>query len=177
VVTGSGPRVVVIGDSYAAGLGLDTPGESWPARLDGAVHVSGFSGSGFSRDASGCGPQVAFAARAADAVAGGASLVVVEGGLNDTDQPPADVVSGFHRLMSVLHGHRVVVIGPTAAPKRGDSVYPVDALLARLCAAARVPYMSTLGIELPYQGDRLHPTADGAGIFGEAVAHWIQTQA
>ena len=76
---------------------------------------------------------------------GGASLVVVEGGLNDTDQPPADVVSGFHRLMSALRGHRVVVVGPTAAPKRGASVYPVDALLARLCAAARVPGSSSSG--------------------------------
>jgi lysophospholipase L1-like esterase len=71
----------------------------------------------------------------------------------------------------------VVVVGPTAAPKRGASVYPVDALLARLCAAARVPYLSTLDVELPYQRDRLHPTADGARIFGETLARWIATQA
>jgi acyl-CoA thioesterase-1 len=176
IVTGHGPRTLVIGDSWAAGFGLWNIGRSFPSYLPGRVHVAAFSGSGFSEGATHCRHE-SYADRAPEALRGGASLVVVEGGLNDTDQPPADVVSGFHRLMSVLHGHRVVVIGPTAAPKRGDSVYPVDALLARLCAAARVPYMSTLGIELPYQGDRLHPTADGAGIFGEAVAHWIQTQA
>ena len=62
VVTGSGERVVVIGDSYSAGLGLDAPGDSWPTRLDGTVHVAGFSGSGFSVGASAC-DGVSFGAR------------------------------------------------------------------------------------------------------------------
>src|SRR3954451_4714961 len=30
LVTGSGQRVVVIGDSWSAGLGLDHPAQSWP---------------------------------------------------------------------------------------------------------------------------------------------------
>jgi acyl-CoA thioesterase-1 len=165
----------VIGDSWAAGYGLWDVGASFPTYLPGRVHVAAFSGSGFSEGATHCQHQ-SYADRAPDALRGGASLVVIEGGLNDTDQPPADVVSGFHRLMGALHGHRVVVVGPTAAPKRGASVYPVDALLARLCAAARVPYLSTLDVALPYQRDRLHPTADGARIFGETVARWIATQ-
>ncbi len=67
--TGAGAPVVVIGDSYSVGLGLDRPARSWPAELDGRVHVAGFSGSGFSEGASGCG-EVAFADRAADAVDG-----------------------------------------------------------------------------------------------------------
>jgi acyl-CoA thioesterase-1 len=175
IVTGQGPRTLVIGDSWAAGYGLWDVGASFPTYLPGRVHVAAFSGSGFSEGATHCQHQ-SYADRAPDALRGGASLVVVEGGLNDTDQPPADVVSGFHRLMSALRGHRVVVVGPTAAPKRGASVYPVDALLARLCAAARVPYLSTLDVELPYQRDRLHPTADGARIFGETLARWIATQ-
>lgn len=176
IVTGHGPRTLVIGDSWAAGYGLWDIGRSFPAYLPGRVHVAAFSGSGFSEGATHCAHE-SYADRAPEVLRGGAALVVIEGGLNDTDQPPADVVRGFHRLMSALHGHRVVVVGPTAAPKRGASADPVDALLARLCAAARVPYLSTLDVELPYQRDRLHPTADGARIFGEAVAHWIGTQA
>jgi lysophospholipase L1-like esterase len=39
-----------------------------------------------------------------------------------------------------------------------------------------VPYLSTLDVALPYQRDRLHPTADGARIFGETLARWIATQ-
>src|SRR3954447_22912626 len=38
-VTGSGQRVVVIGDSWSAGLGLDRPVQSWPSRLPVRVHV------------------------------------------------------------------------------------------------------------------------------------------
>src|SRR4051794_39929154 len=62
-VTGSGERVVVIGDSWSAGLGLDHAVQSWPSRLPGRVHVAGFSGSGFSARASTCG-RVSFADRA-----------------------------------------------------------------------------------------------------------------
>ncbi len=54
-VTGSGRRVVVIGDSYSAGLGLTDITGSWPTRLPGEVHVAGFSGSGFAAHASRCG--------------------------------------------------------------------------------------------------------------------------
>ena len=88
--TGLGDRTVVIGDSYSVGLGLDRPAHSWPAGLEGRVHVAGFSGSGFSERASGCG-AVSFADRAADAIADGADLVVVEGGLNDFDQSSVDI--------------------------------------------------------------------------------------
>ena len=63
-VTGSGADVLVVGDSWTAGLGLDDPTRSWTVRLPGRVHTAGFSGSGFSAGASGCGPQVSFAARA-----------------------------------------------------------------------------------------------------------------
>ena len=98
IVRGTGQRVVVIGDSWSAGLGLDRPGHSWPSRLSGSVHVAGFSGSGFSLHASDC-PRVDFADRAPDAMRRGADLVVVEGGLNDYDQPTADIRLGFARLM------------------------------------------------------------------------------
>ena len=60
MVTGSGERVVVVGDSWSAGLGLDDPVQSWPSRLPGRIHVAGFSGTGFSAHASPCG-RVSFA--------------------------------------------------------------------------------------------------------------------
>ena len=74
MVTGTGERVVVIGDSWSAGLGLDHPSQSWPSRLPGRVHVAGFSGSGFSEHASPCG-RVSFADRAPAALKYGADLV------------------------------------------------------------------------------------------------------
>ena len=172
VVTGSGARVVVIGDSYSAGLGLDAPGDSWPTRLDGTVHVAGFSGSGFSVGASRC-PGVSFAARAADAVARGADLVVVEGGLNDYDQPADAIREGFDQLLAKLRGHRVVIVGPPTAPARAGAVPRVDALLAELAGQYDAAYVRTSGWTLTYLDDRLHLTPAGHRTVGDNVAREI----
>ena len=171
-VTGTGGRGVVIGDSWSAGLGLDDITGSWPSRLPGAVHVAGFSGSGFSAHAGAC-RRVSFADRAAGAVRGGADLVVVEGGLNDFDEPDAEIRAGFARLMSALTDHRVVVVGPAAAPARAHAVPRVDALLARLSKKYDVAYLPTSGLDLPYLDDRLHLTAAGHVVFGDYVARAI----
>jgi acyl-CoA thioesterase-1 len=169
MVTGSGERVVVVGDSWSAGLGLDRPAQSWPSRLPGRIHVAGFSGTGFSEHASSCG-RVSFADRAPAALKGGADLVVVEGGLNDYDHSRAEIRAGFARVMSAAAPYRTVVVGPAAAPARAARVPRVDRLLARLSRAYGVPYVSTADLELPYLDDRLHLTPAGHRIFGDAVA-------
>ncbi len=168
---GSGARVAVIGDSYSVGLGLDRPQESWPSRLPGRVHVDGFSGSGFSKRASSCGP-VSYADRAPAAVTG-AELVVVEGGLNDVDRSDAEIRVGFARLMDTLSGRAVVVVGPASAPARADRVPRVDALLAELAAEAGATYLRMTGLDLPYLADRLHLTEAGHAAFGERVAEAV----
>ncbi len=169
LVTGTGPDVLVIGDSYSVGLGTSAEA-SWPTRLPGRVHVAGFSGSGFSPQASECG-AVAFADRAPrplDAV--DPDLVVVEGGLNDFDQPETAIRSGFERLMVQLGGRSVLVVGPVAAPSRADDVRAVDRLLARLARSWGVGYVSMLGADLPYLDDDLHLTPAGHEQFGDLVA-------
>nr|WP_246416169.1 SGNH/GDSL hydrolase family protein [Nocardioides luti] len=168
-VSGSGERVVVIGDSYSAGLGLTSPSASWPSRLPGRVHVAGFSGSGFSEGASDCG-RVSFADRARAAVRGGASLVVVEGGLNDYDQSETAIRAGFARLVRELRGLPVVVVGPVTAPSRAGAVPRVDALLSELCEARGIPYVATSDLRLAYLDDRLHLTPAAHRVFGDAVA-------
>ena len=172
LVTGSGAPVVVIGDSYSAGLGLSAPGDSWPSRLSGTVHVAGFSGSGFSAGASSCG-DVSFAERAAPALRSGADLVVVEGGLNDFDQSEAAIRAGFSRLLDQLRGHRVVIVGPPSAPSRADAVPRVDRLLAELAEQYDAAYVRTSGWTLPYLEDRLHLTPAGHRTFGDNVARAI----
>lgn len=171
-VTGSGRRVVVIGDSWSAGLGLEESVGSWPSRLPGTVRVAGFSGSGFSDHASSC-RAVSFADRAPAAIRGGADLVVVEGGLNDYDQPDADIRAGFARLMKALGGTRVVVVGPASAPSRAAAVPRVDALLSSLASRYGAAYVRTSGLDLPYLDDRLHLTAAGHEEFGDFVAGQI----
>lgn len=168
-VTGAGSRILVIGDSWSAGLGLDRPTDSWPSRLPGRVRVAGFSGSGFAEHASPC-ADVAFADRAPRALRGAADLVVVQGGLNDYDQPDADVRAGFERLMRSLRGERVVVVGPAAAPSRARRAAHVDLLLTGLTARYGVDYVPTAGLDLPYLPDRLHLTPAGHRAFGDYVA-------
>ena len=173
VVTGEGDRVLVIGDSWSVGLGQRDLSSSWPARLPGEVHVSGFSGSGFSARASGCG-RVSFHDRAAAALTVRPDLVVVEGGLNDVDQPRAAIERGFRDLMGDLAGQRVVVLGPAAAPRRAAYVPRVDDLLASLSAEYGVPYVPTDDLDLAYLPDSLHLTAGGHREFGDAVAERLE---
>jgi acyl-CoA thioesterase-1 len=172
VVTGEGERVLVIGDSWSVGLGQDDLRRSWAAELPGEVHVRGFSGSGFSARASHCG-RVSFHDRAATALGVRPALVVVEGGLNDFDQPDAAIERGFRDLMADLAGHRVVVVGPADAPSRTRAVPRVDTRLEELSEAYGVPYVRTSDLELDYLDDRLHLTEDGHRDFGVAVAERI----
>jgi acyl-CoA thioesterase-1 len=169
LVTGHGRRIVVVGDSYSVGLGLRDPETSWPSRLPGRVHVFGFSGSGFSAQASGC-PHVAYADRAPHALSDGADLVVVEGGLNDTDQPESAVRTGFRALISELGGRLVLVVGPPPAPLRADGARRVDALLREESARAGVRYLSMVNRSFPYLDDDLHLTPAGHRAFGSIVA-------
>jgi acyl-CoA thioesterase-1 len=169
LVTGHGKRVVVIGDSYSVGFGLRDPEASWPSLLPGRVHVHGFSGSGFSAHASRC-RNASYAARAPHALRGGADLVVVEGGLNDFDQPDAAVRSGFRALIGELRGRHVIVVGPPPAPVRAVAARRVDALLREESTRARVRYVSMINEHLPYLQDELHPTPAGHREFGAVVA-------
>ncbi|WP_344044360.1 SGNH/GDSL hydrolase family protein [Nocardioides panacihumi] len=169
-VTGSGRSVVVIGDSWSVGYKLTDPARAWPSRLPGRVRVDGFSGSGFSAHASSCG-AVSYATRTR--TARNADLVVVEGGLNDFDQPYAAVRSGFDRLVSRLAGHDVVVVGPAPAPRRLAGARRVDRWLAALSRAAGIDYVSSIRLRLPYLPDRLHLTLAGHREFGDFVARHL----
>jgi len=172
LVTGSGDAVLVIGDSYSVGLGVGAD-RSWPTRLPGRVQVDGFSGSGFTRDASPCG-DLSYGARAARGLPGEPGLVVVQGGLNDVDQSEAELVAGFERLLTAFRDQggerRVLVVGPVSAPDRAHVVPEVDAVLARLSEDYGVAYLSMLDADLPYLDDGLHLTPEGHQEFGDLVA-------
>jgi len=172
VVTGHGRRVVVIGDSWAVGRDLDAR-KTWPVYLDGEVHVAAFGGSTISADDwNHCG-NVSFADRAPEALAGGADLVVVEGGLNDIKASEADIRTGLRQLLHELHGYRVVFLAPAPTPSRATRVPRVDAILGDVLSRRGIPYVPTDDIPISYRSDGLHPDAVGHQIFGEAVAERI----
>lgn len=177
IVTGEGSPVLVIGDSWSAGIKLDDIGGSWPHRLDGRVHVDGFGGSGFSRHASPCG-RLAYADRvdaALDRLGEQPGLVVLQGGLNDADQASYDIRAGVRRVVARLVARGVaradiVIVGPANAPARARRVPRVDRVLAEEANRAHVSYVRTRSLRLAYVPDRLHLTAAGHAEFGDAVA-------
>lgn len=173
VVTGSGPAVVVIGDSFSVGLGLDDPAHSWPTQLPGRVHVHGFSGSGFGLASGRC-AGVSFWARAARAVRDEPELVVVQGGLNDVRTTEAELRTGVRRLLDRLHGRQVVLVGPPAAPSRAGRAAWVDGVLSDAAERAGVGYVSTYAWKLDYLEDALHLTRAGHREFGVAVARALR---
>lgn len=163
-------RILVIGDSYSMGLGV-RPEEAWPARLPGRVLVDGFSGSGFSELASECG-DLSYASRAGDTLTEVADidLVIVEGGLNDADQPTEEIEAGVRRLFDVLGERPVLVVGPPPAPSRSATVPIVDEMLNRLTEELGGSYLSMAEEEFDYLDDRLHLTPAGHAEFGDLVA-------
>jgi acyl-CoA thioesterase-1 len=138
------------------------------------VRVEGFSGSGFSKGASECG-AVSYADRAPRALAYDARIVVVEGGLNDVDQPRAAIWRGFARLIAELGHRHVLIVGPAPAPERAAAVPAVDRELSRLSLRYGVGYLSMLDADLPYLADGLHLTASGHDVFGDRVAVALST--
>lgn len=171
-------ETLVVGDSYSSGWKLGDVASAWPARLaellPARVRVAGYPGSGFTPHASDCG-ALSFADRAGPALGPGVDLVVVQGGLNDVDQPAADLEAGFAALVEELDGVPLVVVGPPAAPARRAGAARVDASLRELADLHDVPYVATAHLDLPYLPDDLHLTEAGHRLFAQAVAAALPT--
>ena len=173
VVTGAGQQVVVIGDSWAAGYGLDDPSKSWPAYLDGEVRVSGFAGTGYARSSmERCGP-ISFGERAADAIRPGADLVVLEGGINDAHRELSEAEEGFRQTLDALKGHDVVVLSAPRVSTRAAAIKGVNKMLKRVSKEYGVTYINVFDLDLPYQADHTHLTPEGHVEFGKIVARRI----
>lgn len=170
LASGSGDTVLVIGDSWSTGAKLPVGTRAWPSYLEGRIRVDGVPGSGFSERALGC-PGLSYAERVrAAAGATRPGLVIVQGGLNDSDVPARELRRGFLLLALALGDREVIVVGPTLAPARAADVPAVDRLLSDLCAEAGFAYVPTTDLRLGYLRDGLHLTRKGHRILGEAVA-------
>lgn len=172
VVTGHGRRVVVIADSWGIGRGID-PHQTWPVYLNGEIHVDAFGGSAYSDvDWNHCG-NVSLADRAPAALAHGADLVVVEGGLNDVHRSDAEIRAGVARLIDEVKDYPAVILQPPTTPNRGASIKRVDAIMSQMADKAGIPYIPTADIKLTFRSDGLHPDAAGHRVFGKTVARRI----
>ncbi len=171
------PRIVVLGDSLTAGLGLD-PSEAYPRLLQRMLDAAGFEyevvNAGVTGDTSAGGLS-----RLEWALEGDARVLIVALGGNDGLRGlPADALS--RNLSTIIEQAqarklRVILAGMEAPPNFGQiyvnafhNVYPD---LARKYDVALVPFLlqNVAGIETLNQRDGIHPTAQGARIVADNV--------
>jgi acyl-CoA thioesterase I len=173
----SRPRVVVLGDSLTAGLGLPTE-SAYPALLQSKVDAAGLSdeivNAGVSGDTSAGGLS-----RLEWALAGDVRVLVVALGGNDglRGLPPEELSNNLARIIerAQARGITVVLAGIEAPPNYGrayieafHNVYPA---LAKRYRVAFVPFLleGVAGDAVLNQPDGIHPTAEGARIVAENV--------
>ena len=173
----SKPRIVILGDSLTAGLGL--PKEAaYPALLQKRLTDDGLDyevvNAGVSGDTSAGGLS-----RLDWALAGDVRILIVALGGNDglRGLPPEELRRNLSQIIERARGRgiSVVLAGMDAPPNFGreyivafHKVYPA---LAREYGVPFVPFLlqGVAGVEGLNQADGIHPTAEGARIVADNV--------
>lgn len=170
-------RIVVLGDSLTAGLGLD-PAEAYPAQLQKKIDAEQLpyeiSSAGVSGDTSAGGVS-----RLDWALGDNPRILIVALGGNDALRglPIAELKRNLSTIVERAQARQISVIlaGMEAPPNFGrdyiaafHQVYPD---LARQYRLPLVPFLlqDVAGIESLNQRDGIHPTAEGARIVANNV--------
>lgn len=173
----SRPRIVILGDSLTAGLGL-SPEEAYPALLQQRLDAAGLPftvvNAGVSGDTSAGGLS-----RLEWALDGDVRVLVVALGGNDALRglPVEQLTRNLSEIIERAQARRITVVlaGMEAPPNYGRAyavsfhqVYPALATKYRL---ALVPFLlqNVGGIASLNQADGIHPTAAGARVVADTV--------
>jgi acyl-CoA thioesterase-1 len=171
------PRVVALGDSLTAGLGLDAV-SAYPALLQNRLTADGFDyevvNAGVSGDTSAGGLS-----RLDWALNGDVRVLIVALGGNDALRalPPEELQQNLATIIEKAQARHITVIlaGMEAPPNFGRDyvvkfhrVYPE---LANRYHVAFVPFLleGVAGSETLNQRDGIHPTAEGARIVADNI--------
>ena len=173
----SRPRIVALGDSLTAGLGL-APSDAYPALLQARVDAAGLNyevvNGGVSGDTSAGGLS-----RLDWALDGDVRFLIVALGGNDALRalPPEELRQNLATIIERAQARRItVVLAGMEAPRnfgrdyvvRFHQVYPA---LASKYNVALVPFLlqDVAGIDRLNQRDGIHPTAEGAQIVADTI--------
>jgi acyl-CoA thioesterase I len=173
----SAPRIVILGDSLTAGLGLP-PGAAYPALLQKRADADGFHyevvNAGVSGDTSAGGLS-----RLDWALQGDARVLVVALGGNDALRglPPAELQHNLAQIIERAQSRKISVVlaGMESPPNWGRdynvSFHKVFTELADTYHVPLVPFLlqGVAGSETLNQADGIHPTAEGARMVAENV--------
>jgi acyl-CoA thioesterase-1 len=175
-------RLVVLGDSLTAGLGLP-PGKAFPDRLQAALRARGLDvdvlNAGVSGDTAADG-----LARYDWAVPANADALIVELGANDMLRglEPEATKKALSAILDKAHAARLptLIAGMRGAPNLGaeydrafDAIYPA---LAKDHDVALYPFFldGVAGDPKLNQADGMHPTAEGVGVIVERIAPSVE---
>jgi acyl-CoA thioesterase-1 len=173
----SRPRIVILGDSLTAGLGL-SPDEAYPSLLQERLDKEGLKyeviNAGVSGDTSAGG-----LARLDWAIEGDVRVLIVALGGNDglRGLPAEELKGNLSKIIEQAQKRHIHVIlaGMEAPPNFGQSyivsfhqVYPE---LARQYKVSLVPFLlqNVAGIDGLNQRDGIHPTAEGARLVADNI--------
>lgn len=182
-VTPGPPRIVVLGDSLTAGLGIPRD-QAYPAVLQRKLKDAGIAlevvNAGISGDTTADGLR-----RVNWALEGDVRLLIVALGANDglRGLPPSQMKSN---LQSIIHRARqrgipVLLAGMEAPPNYGEqyalAFRQVFQDLARENKVTFVPFLldGVAGVPDMNQGDGVHPTAAGAARIAEHLWPTVQS--
>jgi acyl-CoA thioesterase-1 len=177
VAGASGPRVVILGDSLTAGLGLPMA-KAYPSLLQHRIDDAGLAytivNAGVSGDTSAGGLS-----RLDWALDGDVRILVLALGGNDglRGLPIAEL---SHNLSEIIEraqarGVTVILAGMEAPPNYGVdytlAFHKAFPALAKKYHVALIPFLleRVAGISALNQADGIHPTADGAQIVADTV--------
>lgn len=177
------PRIVALGDSLTAGLGVPRE-EAYPAVLEGKLRDAGMAievvNAGVSGDTTADGLR-----RATWALEGDVRLLILALGANDglRGLPPAQMKAN---LQSIIHRARqraipVLLVGMEAPPNFGEqyasAFRQVFQDLARENKVAFVPFLldGVAGVPDLNQSDGIHPTSAGAARIADHLWPAVKT--
>ncbi len=183
-----GPRVVILGTSLTAGLGLE-PDSAWPALVQRLADSAGVRADIVNAGLSG--ETSAGALRRADWVLGEpADLVVLEVGANDglrgvdPDTTQATLVALIERVRTIQPEARIVLVQMEAPPNLGASYTTrFRAAYTQAAQTAGVPLLPFLldgvaGDAAMNQADGIHPNERGSKVVAatmwEALAPFLR---
>jgi acyl-CoA thioesterase I len=172
------PRVVCLGDSLTAGLGLASTDQAYPALLEGRLKAAGFDyqviNAGVSGDTSAGGLR-----RLDWSLQGDVRVLIVALGANDglRGLPPSELQSNLDTIASTAQKRhvRVLLLGMEAPPNFG-AAYTRDfrAVYRRVAADRQVPLIpfflqGVAGIGKLNQADGIHPTEEGQRRIADTI--------
>jgi acyl-CoA thioesterase-1 len=183
--TTSGPRVVFLGTSLTAGLGLRLPDERWPERL------------GWMADSASLAFEVVNAGRSGDTSAGGLArldwilrepvdILVLELGANDglrglpIEALEDNLATIIERTREAWPDVRILVAGMEAPTNLGPQYTArfreVFSAVAAEEDVTLVPFLldGVAGVPELNQADRIHPTAEGHDRMARTVWPYLQ---